>query len=281
MNNQILDEKQRALWNAKLPNTKKMPVFFLGHGSPINAIEHNEFTQQWNKITKDLESQPTAILCISAHWLTQGFSAITAMQKPETIHDFGGFPQQLREFDYPAIGNLDLIEQTIATIQTREVRKSYDWGLDHGAWGVLCHVFPEANIPVVQLSIDYQQNAYFHYDFTRQLASLRRKGVLIIASGNMVHNLRRVDFSVANDEYGYDWAYSADQKMKQYLLERNHQALLDWQQQGQDFLLSIPTPDHYYPMLYALGLQEDEDQLTIFNDKVVGGAVSMTSFRLD
>lgn len=268
-------------WHTTLPNTAPMPVMFLGHGSPMNAIQDNEFTREWNKIAVSLETAPTAILCISAHWLTQGQTDVTAMKMPRTIHDFGGFPQALFDMQYQASGNLALVEATTQAIQSVHVHHDHAWGLDHGTWAVLCHVFPEANIPVVQLSIDYSQPAQYHYELAKQLSSLRRKGVLIVASGNMVHNLRRIAFDKMNDSFGFDWALEADAKMKNFLLDHNHQALIDWQKQGDSFLLSIPTPDHYYPMLYALGLQEEKDQMSIFNDKAVGGSLTMTSFRLD
>lgn len=268
-------------WNATLPHTAPMPVLFLGHGSPMNAIQTNEFTREWNRVGSTMEIQPTAILCISAHWLTQGSTAVTAMQMPKTIHDFGGFPQALFDMQYPASGNQALVDATTEVIQSVHVQHDHGWGLDHGTWSVLCHVFPQANIPVVQLSIDYSQGAQYHYELAKQLSALRRKGVLIVASGNMVHNLGRVAFDKMGSEYGFDWALEADAKMKNFLLDRNHQALIDWDKQGKEFLLSIPTPDHYYPMLYALALQEEQDDLSIFNAKAVGGSLTMTSFRLD
>lgn len=268
-------------WNTTLPNTLPMPVMFLGHGSPMNAIQENHFTQEWNRIGASLENQPTAILCISAHWLTPGSTQVTAMQQPKTIHDFGGFPQALFDMQYPAEGNQDLVNETVNAIQSVHVHHNHDWGLDHGTWAVLCHVFPDANIPVVQLSIDYSQPAQYHYDLAKQLASLRRKGVLIVASGNLVHNLRRIERTQMNSNYGFDWALDADHRMQQFLLEHNHQALIDWDKQGTAFQLAIPTPDHYYPMLYALALQEDKDQMSIFNAQAVGGSLTMTSFRLD
>lgn len=268
-------------WNATLPDTVPMPVLFLGHGSPMNAIQDNEFTREWNRVGATLETAPTAILCISAHWLTQGGTAVTAMQMPRTIHDFGGFPQALFDMQYPASGNRALVDATVDAIQSIDIHHDHEWGLDHGTWAVLCHVFPEANIPVVQLSIDYSEGAQYHYDLAKQLAGLRRKGVLIVASGNLVHNLGRVAFDKMNHEYGFDWALEADQKMQNFLLERNHQALIDWDKQGTAFKLAIPTPDHYYPMIYALALQEERDQLSLFNAKAVGGSLTMTSFRLD
>lgn len=268
-------------WNATLPHTAPMPVLFLGHGSPMNAIQDNEFTREWNRVGATLETPPTAILCISAHWLTQGGTAVTAMQMPRTIHDFGGFPQALFDMQYPASGNQALVDATVDAIQSIDIHHDHEWGLDHGTWAVLCHVFPDANIPVVQLSIDYSQGAQYHYDLAKQLAGLRRKGVLIVASGNLVHNLGRVAFDKINHEYGFDWALEADQKMQSFLLARNHQALIDWDKQGTAFKLAIPTPDHYYPMIYALALQEDKDELSLFNAKAVGGSLTMTSFRLD
>ena len=268
-------------WNATLPHTVPMPVLFLGHGSPMNAIQDNEFTREWNRVGSTLETAPTAILCISAHWLTQGGTAVTAMQMPRTIHDFGGFPQALFDMQYPASGNRALVDATVDAIQSIDIHHDHEWGLDHGTWAVLCHVFPEANIPVVQLSIDYSEGAQYHYDLAKQLAGLRRKGVLIVASGNLVHNLGRVAFDKMNHEYGFDWVLEADQKMQNFLLERNHQALIDWDKQGTAFKLAIPTPDHYYPMIYALALQEERDQLSLFNAKAVGGSLTMTSFRLD
>ncbi len=268
-------------WNATLPNTDVMPVMFLGHGSPMNAIESNEFTRSWNSIGAALETQPTAVLCISAHWLTQGGTAVTAMQIPKTIHDFGGFPQALHDFQYPASGNKALVDATIDEIKSIQIHQDHDWGLDHGTWSVLCHLFPQATIPVVQLSIDYNQGAQYHYDLAKQLAQLRRKGVLIVASGNLVHNLRLIPRGQMNDHFGFDWALEADAKMQKFLLEHDHQSLIDWDKQGQAFNLAIPTPDHYYPMIYALALQEDKDDLSLFNTQAVGGSLTMTSFRLD
>lgn len=268
-------------WNTTLPNTAPMPVMFLGHGSPMNAIQDNEFTREWNRIASSLETAPTAILCISAHWLTPGSTRVTAVDQPRTIHDFGGFPKALFDMQYPASGNQALVDATVDVISSIHVHHDHEWGLDHGTWAVLCHVFPEANIPVVQLSIDYSQPAQYHYDLAKQLAKLRRKGVLIVASGNLVHNLRRVAFEKINDPYGFDWALDADSRMQNFLLDHNHQALIDWDKQGTAFQLAIPTPDHYYPMLYALALQEDKDQLSIFNAQAVGGSLTMTSFRLD
>jgi 4,5-DOPA dioxygenase extradiol len=268
-------------WNTRLPHSPVMPVLFLGHGSPMNALYDNEFTREWHRIGASLETAPTAILCVSAHWLTQGTTAVTAMQQPKTIHDFGGFPQALFDMQYPASGNQALVDETVNAIQSVHVQHDHAWGLDHGTWSVLHHVFPEANIPVVQLSIDYSQPAQYHYDLAKQLSGLRRKGVLIVASGNLVHNLRRIEYGRMDDLYGFDWALEADSRMQNFLLDHQHQALVEWDKQGTAFQLAIPTPDHYYPMLYALALQEEKDQLSIFNAQAVGGSLTMTSFRLD
>ena len=264
-----------------LPDTDTMPVFFFGHGSPMNAIEENEFTHTWNQIGANLPT-PTAILAISAHWLTQGVTAVTAMDAPRTIHDFGGFPQALFDVQYLAAGSPVLAHTTIDTITMTHVHEDMEWGLDHGTWSVLKHVFPQANVPIVQLSIEYSQGAAYHYQLGQQLAALRRKGVLIVASGNMVHNLRMVSWTKPVDEaFGFDWALEANERFKAMLLSQDHKRLLDWQNQGEAFRLAIPTPDHYFPMMYSMGLQEANDELTFFNDKAVMGSLTMTSYRLD
>lgn len=273
--------KDLSAWSKTLPNTPVMPVIFVGHGSPMNAIQDNEFTQTWNKVGQEV-TQPTAILCISAHWLTDGLTAVTAMELPPTIHDFGGFPDQLFQVQYPASGNKALVEASIAAINLTQVQEDHQWGLDHGTWSVFVHMFPEANIPVVQLSIDYSKDANYHYALGRELAVLRRKGVLIVSSGNIVHNLRRIAWDKMHDiHYGYDWAIEADEKVQSYWLNHNHNALIDWEKQGQAMRLAIPTPDHYYPMLYTLALQEEKDQMTLFNTSITMGSLSMTSFILN
>ncbi len=262
--------------------TPVMPVFFFGHGSPMNAITINEFSSTWRRIGERLP-KPNAILCISAHWLTTQGTFVTAMQHPKTIHDFGGFPQALFDVQYPAPGDPQLASMVVDAINATHVHADMEWGLDHGAWSVLVHVFPQANVPVVQLSIDYSKPASYHFNLAKELAALRRKGVLIVASGNMVHNLRMVawDKLDAAEGYGFDWALEANAQMKTYLSQRTFDPLVKWQEQGNAFKLAIPTPDHYYPMIYAMGLQEDKDNITFFNDKAVGGSLTMTSFRYD
>ena len=262
-------------------STAPFPVLFFGHGSPMNAIETNEFTEQWKSIGENLP-KPNAILCISAHWLTTKGTQVTAMQHPKTIHDFGGFPQALFDVQYPAPGSPELAKLTIDTINSTHVHEDMEWGLDHGTWSVLKHVFPQADVPIIQMSIDYSQPAAYHYALAQELAALRRKGVLIVTSGNMVHNLRMVAWDkVQEDGFGYDWAHEANTLMLKYLEEQNHKALIDWEKQGQAFQLAIPTPDHYYPMIYAMALQDKKDTLSVFNNKAVMGSLTMTSFRLD
>src|SRR6478609_5810713 len=184
---------------------EKMPLLFIGHGSPMNAIEDNEFSQRWQTMGQEI-IKPTAVLCISAHWLTRG-THITAMQNPKTIHDFGGFPQTLFNVQYPAPGNPELAKETASIIHKTQVGLDHDWGLDHGTWSVVKHMYPNADIPVLQLSIDYNQPGEYHYELAKELAALRRRGVLIVGRGNMVHNLRMVDWSKMNaPEFGFDWA---------------------------------------------------------------------------
>lgn len=259
--------------------TPKMPVLFLGHGSPMNAIEENQFVEGFRNIAKDLPT-PNAILCISAHWETKG-TKITAMQHPRTIHDFGGFPQELFDVQYPAPGHPELAQSTKDLITKASIELDHEWGLDHGAWSVIKHLYPEANIPVVQLSLDYNLSPKAHFELAEELMSLRKKGVLIIGSGNMVHNLRMVDWKKLNDpDYGFDWAIEAQTKMTNWIKDGNRDALIHYSNQGKEFELAIPTPEHYLPLLYTLALQDDQDELEFFNDKAVGGSLTMTSLKI-
>lgn len=261
-----------------LNNSSKMPVLFLGHGSPMNAIEENEFVEGFRKISSEIE-MPKAILCVSAHWETNG-TMVTAMENPKTIHDFGGFPKELYEVQYPAQGNPALAKETKSLIKTTDVHLDNKWGLDHGAWSVIRHMYPEANVPVIQLSLDYTKGPQYHYDLAKELYKLRQKGVLIVGSGNMVHNLRMVAWNKLNDEYAYDWTKEANSRMKQYILEGNHKELINYSKQGKEFQLSIPTPEHYLPLLYTLALQDKKDAINLFNDKALGGSLSMTSVKI-
>ncbi|MFN5324162.1 MAG: 4,5-DOPA dioxygenase extradiol [Bacteroidota bacterium] len=263
-----------------LSSTQRMPVLFLGHGSPMNAIEENEFVRGFRAVAKTIP-EPRAILCISAHWETRG-TFVTAMEQPRTIHDFGGFPKELFAVQYPAPGSPSIAQEVKATVQKSSVELDNEhWGLDHGAWSVIKHLYPQANIPVLQMSIDRFQTPQYHYDLARELFSLRSKGILIIGSGNMVHNLGLVAWDKMNQVgYAYDWAQEASQLMKQYILSKNHRLLIDFKSQGKAFDLAIPTPEHYVPLLYALALQDSKDDVSLFNDKALAGSLTMTSVRI-
>lgn len=259
-------------------STVKMPVLFLGHGSPMNAIEENEFVTGFRNIAKDIP-KPNSILCISAHWETKG-TFVTAMKNPTTIHDFGGFPKELFEVQYPAPGSPDLAKETKFLITKTEVGLDDKWGLDHGAWSVIKHLYPNADIPVIQLSLDYSQTPQYHYELAQQINSLRKKGVLIIGSGNIVHNLRMVEWKRLNETFGFDWAIEANEKMKNYILNGDHKQLINFRSQGKAFDLAIPTPEHYLPLLYSLALQDKNEEVKLFNDKAVAGSLTMTSLKI-
>lgn len=253
-----------------------MPVLFIGHGSPMNGIEDNEFSEKWKKLGKEI-AQPAAVLVISAHWFTGG-TRITAMDFPKTIHDFGGFPKELYDVQYHAPGNPKLAKETSDLIKSAHVSLDHDWGLDHGAWTVVRHMYPEANIPVLQLSIDYTKNAQYHYDLAKELYSLRKKGVLIIGSGNMVHNLGMIAWSQINTPgYGYEWAIQMNDTFKKLISNGNHKALIQYQQLGKEAKLAIPTPEHYLPLIYTLALRGNKDDISFFNDKAMAGSLTMTS----
>ena len=256
-----------------------MPVLFVGHGSPMNAIEENEFVTEWRRLGKTLPS-PNAILCISAHWETRG-TWVTAMEKPKTIHDFGGFPQALFDVQYPAPGSPSLANETKQMVKKTAVGLDDKWGLDHGTWSIIHRMYPKADIPVLQLSLDYNQTPQYHYELAKELAGLRRKGVLILGSGNLVHNLRLVAWDkMQAGEYAYDWAMEANNKMKQLILRDEHQQLINYPSLGKDLQLAVPTPEHFLPLLYTLALKEEKDKISFFNDKTVLGSLSMTSVRI-
>jgi 4,5-DOPA dioxygenase extradiol len=257
-------------------NTAKMPVLFLGHGSPMNAIEDNVFVQGFKKMGAQLP-RPEVILCISAHWETKG-TWVTAMEHPRTIHDFGGFPKALFEVQYPAPGSPEWAHTIAEAVKTTSVGMDEQWGLDHGAWSVIKHLYPNADIPVVQMSIDYTQPPAYHYALAQELNALRHKGVMIIGSGNMVHNLGMVAWDQLNTPgYGYDWAIEASTKMKDFLKAGDHQSLVDFRKQGKSFDLSIPTPEHFLPLIYTIALQEKNEDMILFNDQALAGSLTMTS----
>lgn len=259
-------------------STQKMPVLFLGHGSPMNAIEENEFVAGFRNIAKDIP-KPKAILCVSAHWETRG-THVTAMDMPPTIHDFGGFPRALFDVQYPAPGSPELALETKKVVTKTQVHLDEKWGLDHGAWSVIKHLYPNADIPVIQLSLDYTQAPQYHYELAKELASLREKGVLIIGSGNMVHNLRMVSWQHLDKIFAYDWALEASDKMKNFILNDHHQQLINFNSQGRAFNMAIPSPEHYLPLLYTLALKENNENVSLFNDKPVAGALTMTSVKI-
>lgn len=262
-----------------LPNSTRMPVLFLGHGSPMNAIEENEFVRGFRKTAAELPL-PRAILCISAHWETPG-TFVTAMDLPPTIHDFGGFPDALYQVQYPAKGSPALALETKEAVKKTTVELDYKWGLDHGAWSVIKHLYPNADVPVIQMSLDYRQPPQYHYELAKEIAVLRNKGVLIVGSGNMVHNLRMIAWNKFHeDNFAFDWAEEASLKMKQFILANDHQSLIRYQQQGRSFQMAIPSPEHYLPLLYTLSLKDEKDSITLFNDKAVAGSLTMTSVKI-
>jgi 4,5-DOPA dioxygenase extradiol len=256
-----------------------MPVLFIGHGSPMNGIEDNEFSQGWRTMAKSIPT-PKAIVVVSAHWLTRG-TFVTAMDTPRTIHDFGGFPKELHEVQYPAPGQPTLALETSQLVTSTKVGLDHEWGLDHGAWTVVRQMYPEAQIPVLQFSIDYHKPAQYHYDLAKELSELRKKGVLLIGSGNMIHNLGMVAWDKLKEpDYGYDWAIELNNVFKQKITEKDHKSLIEYEKLGTTSRLAIPTPDHYYPLLYSLGLQSATDEVSFFNDRLVGGSLNMTSVKI-
>lgn len=256
-----------------------MPTLFIGHGSPMNGIEDNEFSRTWSAMAKEIPT-PKAVLVVSAHWMTRG-TQITAMESPKTIHDFGGFPRELFEVQYPAKGDPILAKETQQLIKSTHVELDHDWGLDHGTWTVIRHMYPKANIPILQLSIDSGKNMAYHYDLAREIADLRQKGVLIVGSGNIVHNLRMLDWGKLNaPNYAFDWAKQINQKMKDLILNNEHERLVKYESLGREALMAIPTPEHYIPLLYVLGLKGKNEKIRFFNDKAVGGSLTMTSVKI-
>ncbi|MCB0792094.1 MAG: 4,5-DOPA dioxygenase extradiol [Flavobacteriales bacterium] len=275
----LMDLRTFARITEDLGPAPRMPALFIGHGSPMNAIEENRFVAEFRRIGRELP-RPHAILCISAHWETRGMQ-VTAMERPRTIHDFGGFPPELYAVQYPAPGDPQLAEDTHRLLAPTPVSMDQSWGLDHGAWSVIKHLYPQADVPVVQLSLDRGMDAEQHYAMARQLAPLRDRGVLVIGSGNMVHNLGLVAWEHLDDPYGYDWALEARARMKELILSGDHLALQRFADQGRAFQLAIPTPEHYLPLLYALALQGKGEAVSLFNDEPLAGSLAMTSVKID
>lgn len=250
----------------------RMPVVFFGHGNPLNALARNEWTEAWAATGRAM-AKPKAVLCISAHWYLPVAPSVTAGVAPRTIHDFGGFPRELYEVEYRAPGAPELAERLHALVGAEP---SDEWGLDHGTWSVLCHVFPEADVPIVQLSLDESQPPRFHYELGRKLAPLREEGVLIAGSGNLVHNLHTYAWGRHPVE-PFDWALRFEVRARELLTSREHGPLIDYESMGEDARLAIPTPEHYLPLLYIMALQRDDEEVSFPVQGVDGGSVSMLS----
>ena len=254
-----------------------MPAIFFGHGNPMNALADNSFTQAWAKIGQSIP-KPSAILCVSAHWYVPAV-AVTAMDRPRTIHDFGGFPRELFEVEYPAPGSIDLAQRVGELLDDDIQMDDSRWGLDHGTWSVLCHVYPAANIPVVQLSINETEPAEFHYSLARKLLPLRDEGVLVVGSGNLVHNLHTYAWG-KHDVEPFDWAVRFENTARQLMVAGDHEPLVNYESLGRDAMLSAPTPDHYLPLIYILGLQRSDDVVTFPVEGFDGGSISMLSVQI-
>ena len=248
-----------------------MPVLFVGHGNPMNAITDNEYTEGWKKMAEKI-TQPKAILCISAHWLTQG-TAVSMAEHPTTIHDFSGFPTELSPVQYPALGAPEYAKMTIAAVKSIHIQEDFNWGLDHGVWSILTKMYPQANVPVFQLSIDADKPPLHHFNLAKELRELRNKGVLILASGNIVHNLGILSWD--GKIKSYDWALEFDSFVKKNILDDNPQALIDYQSLGKLAAIAHPTNEHYLPLLYALGAKEKTDTVQFFNESFDLGSISM------
>ncbi len=261
-----------------------MPLLFVGHGNPMNAIEKNRFSRNWQRLG-ELLPKPQTILCISAHWETRG-THVTAMASPRTLHDFSGFPDALSRINYPAPGSPALAHEIQQLITSTPVGLDYAWGLDHGSWSILHHMFPAADIPVVQLSLDRTRSGSDHYALAKELLPLRQRGVLIMGCGNLVHNLSLISLGERNTRdfntpFGFAWAEQASAIFRKLIDERRHQALSDFAALGDAVQLAIPSPEHYLPLLYILALQQAHESVLFFNDYHVGGSLSMTSLIVD
>lgn len=257
--------------------TQRMPAIFFGHGNPMNALTRNVYTEAWSAIGAALP-RPKAVLCVSAHWYLPG-TAVTAMPRPRTIHDFGGFPRELFEVQYPAPGSPELAERIRDLLAPAAIELDQSWGLDHGTWSVLCHVFPEADVPIVQLSIDETQTPDFHYECGSRLGPLRDEGVLIIGSGNLVHNLHAYAWGRHQVE-PFDWAVRFEEQARALLLKGEHAPLVDYESLGQDAILSAPTPEHYLPLLYIMGLRRQDEPVSFPVEGFDGGSISMLTVRV-
>ena len=254
-----------------------MPAIFFGHGNPLNALQQNDYTKAWTAIGQTIP-RPKAVLTVSAHWYLPG-TFVTAMPTPRTIHDFGGFPRELYEVQYPAPGDPDLAQRVNKLLDPVSVGLDLGWGLDHGTWSVLCHVFPEADVPVVQLSIDETQPPAFHYELGKRLATLREEGILVIGSGNLVHNLHTYAWG-RHEVEPFDWAVSFEKLARKLMLKGNDTPLVDYERLGREAMLSVPTPDHYLPLLYVIALQRRGEQVSFPVEGFDGGSISMLTMQI-
>jgi 4,5-DOPA dioxygenase extradiol len=254
-----------------------MPAIFFGHGNPLNALQQNDYTKAWRAIGKTIP-RPKAVLTVSAHWYLPG-TFITAMPAPRTIHDFGGFPRELYEVQYPAPGDPNLAQRVKKLLEPVSVGLDLSWGLDHGTWSVLCHVFPEADVPVVQLSIDETQPAEFHHEIGKRLATLRDEGILVIGSGNLVHNLHTYAWG-RHEVEPFDWAVSFEKLAREFMLKGDYAALIDYESLGRDAMLSVPTPDHYLPLLYVIASRRPGEQVSFPVEGFDGGSISMLTVQI-
>lgn len=257
--------------------TEKMPAIFFGHGNPMNALYKNDWTEAWAKIGREIP-KPQAILCISAHWFIPE-TAVTVMEKTRTIHDFGGFPRELFEYQYPAEGSPELATRVAELLAPIDVKMDKRWGLDHGAWSILGHVYPEADVPVVQLSIDENQPAEFHYGLARKLQPLRDEGILVCGSGNLVHNLHSYAWGRHVPE-PLDWAQRFETTVRELIENGEHEPLIDYELLGKDAILSAPTPEHYLPLIYILALQREGEKVSFPTEGFDGGSISMLSVKI-
>jgi 4,5-DOPA dioxygenase extradiol len=253
----------------------RMPALFFGHGNPMNALQTNAWTEGW-RVLGETMPRPRAILCVSAHWYLPG-TLVTTMDQPRTIHDFGGFPRPLYQVRYPAPGDPALFARIHELVA--EAAPDTEWGLDHGTWSVLVHVFPDAGVPVVQLSIDETQPASFHYELGQRLAPLRDEGVLVMGSGNLVHNLHTYAWG-KHDPEPFDWAVRFEAMARDQIVRGEHAPLIDYEALGRDAQLSAPTPDHYLPLLYILGTQQPDDAVRFPVEGVDGGSISMLTVQI-
>ncbi len=254
-----------------------LPTIFFGHGNPMNAVTNNRYTEAWRKIGRQI-AKPKAILSISAHWFVSG-TGITVSTAPRTIHDFGGFPRELYQVRYPAPGDPDLARRVQQMLAPLPVVLDDSWGLDHGTWSVLAHVYPEAEIPVVQLSIDEGQPGFFHFEVGRKLAPLREEGILIVGSGNLVHNLHAYAWGRQMPD-PYDWAIRFETEAKQRMLASEYKSLINYESLGPEAILSVPTPDHYLPLLYVLGTRQEGESIHFPVEGVDGGSISMLTVQV-